>query len=87
MSCFYTALQTKSQAFLLERRLRGEGVPCELVFMPREIMRDLCSMGVKFDESVFSSAIQVIKRSGLPGCRVYKEFLAPRGGQYVEMLL
>lgn len=84
MALYYISFPTKSQAFLMERRLKIEGIACELTYMPRELMTDLCSMGVRFDESEYAKAINGIRRSGLPGCKLYKEFMSSRGSRYVE---
>lgn len=86
MTYYYTALQSRSHAFILERRLKTEGVQCELSYMPRQILRDLCNMGVKFVERDLARAAEIIKRSGLPGARLYKETLNPRGSQYTEVV-
>ncbi len=77
MTNMYVAFQTRSQAFLIERRLKNEGIECELAFMPREIMRDLCNLGVKFSELDYKRAVNVIRRAGIPGCRVYREVVYP----------
>ena len=82
---YYVALQSKSHAFLLEQRMKQQGIQCELTYMPRDIMTDLCNMGVKFNESVLNSATQVIRHSGLPGCRIYMEKATPGDSQYVEI--
>ncbi|MDF2524751.1 MAG: hypothetical protein K0R31_2392 [Clostridiales bacterium] len=84
MTSFYTAHPTRSQAFLLERRLKAQGINCELSYMPREIMIDLCNMGVKFEESEYGKAIDLIRRAGLPGCKIYREIKGPRSSQYIE---
>lgn len=84
MTNFYVAFQTRSQAFLLERRLKCEGIECELAFVPREIMRDLCNLGVKFSESEYRRAVNAIRKAGIPGCRVYKEVVNPNNCQYLE---
>jgi hypothetical protein len=85
MERYYVAFQTRSQAFLMEQRLKNEGIACELTYMPREIMRDLCNMGVRFGDSQYEKAVQVIRRSGLPGCRIYKETVYPKGSKYTEV--
>lgn len=85
MISYYIALQTKSHALLLERRLKQQGIKCELAFMPRPIMKDLCNMGIKLPEGYFDYAVPVIKCSGLPGFRVYKEILTSTGGNYIEV--
>lgn len=82
---YYVALMSRSHAFLLERRLKNEGVICELAFMPREIMFDLCNMGVMFRECELHKALPVLRRSGLPGCRLFREVLDSEGSIYQEM--
>lgn len=79
---YYTAVESRSHAFLLERRLKAEGVICDLSYMPRELMTDLCNLGVKFREGEFYKAIEVIYRSGLPGIRMYREIVEPDGFIY-----
>ncbi len=85
MANYYTALQSRTQALLLERRMKSEGVDCDLTYIPRPISTDLCNMGVKFEEREMHRAINSIKRSGLPGCKVYKEIYSPRENQYIEI--
>lgn len=85
MTQYYTLLQSRSHAFILVNRFKIEGVPCELTYMPREIMKDLCNMGVRFTERDFARAINVIRRSGLPGCRVYQEIFTPNDSTYLEI--
>lgn len=82
---YYVALQTKSQAFVLEQRMKAAGVPCELTYMPREIMKDLCNMGVKINNTNFDSAAVVLKYSGLPGYKVFKETIFSTGCSYMEI--
>jgi hypothetical protein len=53
--------------------------------MPREIMKDLCNMGVKFSEDVYSRAVNVITSSGLPGVRLYKEITTANTVRYIEV--
>lgn len=84
---YYVALQTKSHALLLEQRLKQQKIKCELAFMPRPIMNDLCSMGVKLREAVFNTALPVIRGCGLPGLRIYRETVNPKGSQYDEIKL
>lgn len=85
MPYFYTVHPTRSQAFLLERRLKDQGVICELSYMPREIMIDLCNLGVKFPESEFGRAINIIRRAGLPGSKVYKEVVNSSNSEYFKV--
>lgn len=53
--------------------------------MPRDITKDLCNMGVKFDESQLPAAVDIIRRTGLPGCRLYKEIISPSSSKYIEV--
>jgi hypothetical protein len=87
MTYYYVMLQSKSHAFILERRMKLQGVDCDLVYLPREIMKELCNMGVRFNEYNFFRAIDLIKQSGLPDCRVYAEIVHPDTVQYVELQL
>lgn len=82
---FYVALESRSHAFLLERRMKNEGIKCEISFLPREVMNDLCNMGIKFDESVLPEAINLLRYCGLPGCSLYKEIVTPDGYIYTEV--
>lgn len=86
MTFYYTVLQSRSHAFILERRMKEEGIPCELAYMPRQILRDLCNMGVKFAESDFGRATNIIRRSGLPGVKVFMETINPRESLYTEIV-
>lgn len=85
MAYYYTALQSKSHAFILEQRMRLQGIKCELVYMPRVIMKDICNLGVRFEDRCFSKAVDVIKNSGLPGCKIYLETVCPNSSQYTEI--
>ncbi|MCX7922730.1 MAG: DUF3343 domain-containing protein [Clostridia bacterium] len=85
MTYYYTALPTRSSAFLLEHRMRSEGIKCELTYMPREIMTDLCTLGVKFEEYEYPRAVNAIKKSGIPDCRLYREIVYPDYCQYVAV--
>lgn len=87
MAYYYVMLQSKSHALILERRLKQQGVNCDLVYFPREIMKELCNMGVRIDDNNFIRAVDSIKHSGLPGCRLYSEILYPGSAQYVEIQL
>lgn len=73
MAKYYVALQTRAQAILLERRMSGEGVTCELTYMPREIMKDLCNLAVRFNENMLHGAINTLRSSGIPGMKLYRE--------------
>ena len=87
MTYYFTAMGSRSHAFLLENRFKIENIKCELTYIPREIMVDLCNMGVKFEESELERAVSVIRRSGLPGCRVYRQIIYPYGYQYDQILI
>ncbi|HEX2927600.1 MAG TPA: DUF3343 domain-containing protein [Ruminiclostridium sp.] len=85
MIYYYVLLQSKTHALLLDRRMKGEGITCELAIMPREIMMDLCNLGIKFEEGMLQRAVAVITRSGIPGCKLYKENVYPGYNQYVQV--
>jgi len=85
MTQYYALLQTRTHALILEHRFAAEGIPCELAYMPREIMTDLCNLGVKFSENVFPAAMNIIRRSALPNCRVYREYISANGSCYEEV--
>lgn len=87
MTQYYVTLQTKSHAFLLERRMKQMGIKCSLVFLPREIMKDLCSMGVSFYEDESRKAIEAVKNSGLPDFKVYKAITLQDSTKYMEIPL
>jgi len=87
MIFYYTLLQSRAHAFLLERRLKIEGIECELTYMPKAILKDLCNMGVKFKEKEFIKAVSAINRAAIPGCRLYKEIMYPDKSEYVEVSL
>jgi len=84
---YYVALETKSHAFLLEQRLRIANVQSELTYMPRDIMTDLCNMGVKLPETELYRGIDVIRRCGLPGCTIYREDISPTGYDYEKVCI
>jgi len=85
MNYYYTVLQSKSHSLILEHRMRIQYIECELVYLPREIMKDLCNMGVRFDERYLNRAVEVIKHSGLPGCKIYMETVYPNSNKYIEI--
>jgi hypothetical protein len=82
---YYTLLQTRTHALILERRFSLEGIPCELTYMPREIMSDLCNLGIKFSQNDYPRAMKVITNSGLPGCIVYRELMSPYESNYEKV--
>ncbi|NJD04199.1 MAG: DUF3343 domain-containing protein [Ruminiclostridium sp.] len=79
-------LQSRSHAFILNHRMKNEGIGCELTYMPREIMKDLCNLGVRFDERELPKALNIIRIAGLPGCRLYSETVEPHQCRYEEIL-
>lgn len=85
MGYYYVGLETRSHAFLLERRMKSDGIECEITFMPRELMLDLCNLGVRFKEEEYARAVSMIRRSGLPGCRVYKQVASHDSYSYQEI--
>ncbi len=85
MMLYYTLLQSRTHALILGNKFALEGVPCELTYMPREIMKDRCNLGIRFTENYYPQAINVIDRSGLPGCKVYREIMSADGGIYQEI--
>ena len=86
MSYCYTLLQSRSHAFILDQRMKNEGFGCELTYMPREIMKDLCNLGVRFDERELPKALNILRITGLPGCRLYREIVEPHQCIYEEIL-
>lgn len=82
MGYCYISVPARSQSFLVERRLKNEGLYCEITYMPREIMTELCSMGVRFDDSILDNVIDVVRRSGIPSLKVFKEIRYPSNSQY-----
>ncbi len=82
MKYYYIVLLARSQAFLLEQRMKAAGIPCEIAYMPREIMVDLCNMGIKVDSVNLNLAIAVLSRSGLYGWKVFEETLFPDRAVY-----
>ena len=85
MKQFYVALETKSQAFLLERRMEIAGVTSEMSFLPRDIMNDLCNMGLKIQPCHMDEAMEVLRMCGLPGFKVYEEQIFPNHSEYREL--
>jgi hypothetical protein len=85
MILYYTLLQSRTHALVLGHKFTLEGTPCELTYMPREIMKDHCNLGIRFTENQYPQAINIIRRSGLPGCKVYQEYMSPNGCIYQEI--
>ena len=73
MGYCYISVPARSQSFLVERRIKNEGLYCEITYMPREIMTELCNMGVRFDESILINVLDVLRRSGIPSLKVFRE--------------
>ncbi|HEX9061572.1 MAG TPA: putative Se/S carrier-like protein, partial [Clostridia bacterium] len=74
-----------SQVLLLEKRLKSENVVCELTYVPREVMLDVCNMGIRFKNSEMEKAMAVINRSGLPGISIFIETPGPDGSTYEKL--
>jgi len=86
MENYYVGLVSRTNVFFLEHRLKSGGVTtCEITFMPRDIMIDLCNMGVRFKEREFTQAISVLRSLGLPGLRLYREIKRPDRSYYHEV--
>ncbi|NMB34222.1 MAG: DUF3343 domain-containing protein [Clostridium sp.] len=88
MEYYYVGLMSRSYAFFLERRMKNEGMKSsEITFMPREIMTDSCNMGVRFKDSELPQAAGVLRTSGFPGIRVFREITRPDRHYYHEVTL
>lgn len=77
---YYIVLESRSHAFLLERRMKDNGIKCEISFVPRNVVSEktsMCNMGIKFDECVLAEALGILRHCGLPGCRLYSETILP----------
>lgn len=85
MTWYYVGLESRSHAFLLNDRMKNQGIVCEITYMPRDIMTDLCNMGVKFAEVELRRAEELLRRIGLPGCKLYIEITRPEGYYYYEV--
>jgi len=85
MAYYYVALQSKTHAFLLENRLMAERIQCEITYMPRQIMMDLCNLGVKVHENYLQQALQILKNCGLPGIKVYLEIITSDNSSYEKI--
>jgi len=53
--------------------------------MPREIMIDLCNIGVRFKENELPKAIELLRRFNLQGLKLYKEVVRPDRYYYHEI--
>jgi hypothetical protein len=85
MTLYYTLLQSRTHALILGNKFALENIPYELTYIPRELSRDLCNLGVRFTENYYPQAITVIRRSGLPSCKLYREYVSPEGNSYQEI--
>ena len=83
---YYIVVESRSHAFLLEQRFKAEGIACEMAYMPRPIMKELCNLGIKFGEAEFPRAMAVLRKAGLPGCRLYREIVEPASFFYEEVI-
>lgn len=86
MERYFVLLQSRTHALVLANRFNTEGIPCELTYMPRELMQSLCNLGVIFRGEHYARARNVVNRSGLPGCKVYRETMTPNGSVYQEVI-
>ena len=84
MALYYVALQSQTHAFLLERRMKKQGINCEITYMPRPIMHDICNMGVRFSEYELVKARAALRQSGIPGIRLFREILTANGSTFTE---
>jgi hypothetical protein len=84
---YFVAMESMTHALLLEQRMKCAGVVCELAYTPREIMTGLCNMGVRFEQGEYRNALSILRRSGLPGCRLFREVMRPDGADYYEEIL
>ncbi|ABN52319.1 MAG TPA: DUF3343 domain-containing protein [Hungateiclostridium thermocellum] len=83
---YYVGLESRTHAFLLEHRMKSEGMKtCEITYMPREIMIDLCNIGVRFKENELPKAIELLRRFNLQGLKLYKEVVRPDRYYYHEI--
>lgn len=87
MLYYYMAFQNKTQAFLLEERLKAQQIACDVTYIPREIMTELCSLGLRFPEGGLPRAAAVIRASGIRGFRLYLETPTPIGNHYQQIVV
>jgi hypothetical protein len=88
MEYYYVGLVSRTYVFFLEHRMKNGGVTtCEITFMPRDIMTDLCNMGVRFKERELTQAIRVLRSLGLSGLRLFREIKRPDRCYYHEVPL
>lgn len=87
MEYCYIAVPMRSQAFLVERRLKLDGIYCEITYMPREIMTDLCNMGVRFESSLLDNILVYLRSYGIPGLKVYREQKCASYSEYIPVEL
>lgn len=84
---YYVLPESRSHAFLIERRMKSQGILCEIAYIPRDISFSPCNMGVKFQESQCLMAVDLLRHSGLPGCMLYKEVVGSRESLYYKIEL
>ncbi|NLK86313.1 MAG: DUF3343 domain-containing protein [Clostridiaceae bacterium] len=87
MNQYIAVPQSKTHAFLLAERLKNAGVTCSICYIPAQISNGPCSMGVRFSEKYFIICRRVIRESGLPGCRLYKEVINANASEYYEQTI
>ncbi len=85
MVFYFVVPQSKTHAFLLERKFKEAGIPCDMTYIPRPITSGLCNMGVKFAEIHYRNALNVLKTLGFPGCKIYMETINADSSVYYEM--
>lgn len=87
MKTYYIVLQSKSHAFILERRFKEANIICDLTYLPRQIMNGPCNLGVRFTEMHLPEVTSILRNSGLPGCRVFAENITQNGCSYYEIII
>lgn len=85
MDYYYAGVEIRSHAFILERTMKDKGIKCEITYMPRELMTELCNLGVKFQHEHLEESTDLLRRLALPGCKVYKEVITPDRIYYYDI--
>jgi len=73
MALCYISFTIHTHAFLIERSLKQNSIPCEMTYLPRDIIPEPCNLGVRFDEYYTEYVKAILRQSKIPKMRMYKE--------------
>lgn len=82
MDYCYAVSPTRSHVLLLENRMKMNGIIYELTYLPRDIMSDMCTMGIKYPAYETERVNALFWGMRLSGYRFYREVAGEQGKSY-----